>query len=119
MKIETVFNGGFLPVLPFGDGYSLHRGQPATEPNERARAPNPPRETVELFKLGARDVDRATWVRPIVLPTFLLSAVRKLFGSLVERYNGCDATPVRPLSILPIMYPIINGMKTEPPLWVW
>lgn len=49
---------------------------PAAEPKDRALLPKPPREVVRVLALGAAAADLATWVRPVALPTFLLSAVR-------------------------------------------
>ena len=57
----------------------------AADPNLRPEEPNPPREIVEVLKLGRLVADRATWVGPVFVPTFLLSAVRKALGFCADR----------------------------------
>ena len=59
--------------------------QVAADPNRRPEAPNPPRERVEDLNEGRRVAELATRVRPVVEPTFLLSAVRKAFGLSADR----------------------------------
>ncbi len=58
---------------------------------------------VEDLNDGRLVADLATRVRPMVEPTFLLSAVRNDFGLLADRYSGCPYMERRP----PIMDPIM------------
>ena len=55
------------------------------DPNRRAEVPNPPRLIVEDLNDGRLVADLATWVRPVVDPTFLLSAVRNDLEFLADR----------------------------------
>ena len=57
----------------------------AAEPNLRPEEPNPPRDMVEVLKLGRLVAERATWVDPVFVPTFRLLAVRNPPGVCAER----------------------------------
>ena len=48
------------------------------KPVDRARAPKPPRDMVEVFTLGLRALDFAILVAPVFAPIFLLSAAAAL-----------------------------------------
>jgi hypothetical protein len=67
------------------------------------------------LKLGRRVLELATLVCPVFAPTLRLSAVLKLPGFFEVRYKGCEAIDLLPPSIDPIIYPIIMGIKIEPP----
>jgi len=58
---------------------------------------------VEDLNDGRLVADLATRVRPVVEPTFLLSAVRNDLGLWADRYSGCAIMDLRP----PIMDPIM------------
>jgi hypothetical protein len=64
--------------------YDNNYNQVAADPNLPPEDPKPPRERVLLLTLGRLVAEFATWVRPVLEPTFLLSAVRKELGLLAD-----------------------------------
>ena len=75
----------------------------AADPNLPPEEPKPPRDIVLFLNEGRLVADLATLVRPVVEPTFRLSAVRKALGFFDDLYSGCDIMELRPPSIDPII----------------